>query len=74
MLPPLDTPGCAGRRNCNVNLDDVRWDRPDLDCELQQARGIRRDLQLDETGGAGRCGVRAGEIGGGGKSLGLGAA
>jgi hypothetical protein len=54
MLPPLDTPGCAGRRNCNVNLDDVRWDRPDLDCEFEQARGIRRDLQLDETMGAAR--------------------
>ena len=49
MLPPLDTPGCAGRRTCNVNLDDLRWDRPDIDCEPQQARGIRRNLQLDET-------------------------
>ena len=48
-LPPLDTPGCFGRRNCNVNLDDLRWDRPDLDCEPQQARGIPRNLQLDET-------------------------
>jgi len=38
-----------GRRNCNVNLDDLRWDRPDLDCEPQQARGIPRNLQLDET-------------------------
>jgi hypothetical protein len=32
-----------------VNLDDLRWDRPDLHCELQQARGIPRNLQLDET-------------------------
>ena len=48
-LPPLDTPGCFGRRNCNVNLDDLRWDRPELDCEPQQARGIRRNVQLDET-------------------------
>src|SRR5712672_405585 len=40
MLQPLDPPGCAGRRNCNVNLDNRRWDRPDLDCEPQQARGI----------------------------------
>ena len=40
MLQQLEPPGCAGRRNCNVNLDDRRWDRPDLDCELQQARGI----------------------------------
>ena len=38
-----------GRRNCNVNLDDLSWDRPDLDCEPQQARGIPRNLQLDET-------------------------
>jgi hypothetical protein len=49
VLPPLDMPGCFGRRNCNVNLDDLRWDRPDLDCEPQQARGIRSNLQLDET-------------------------
>ena len=49
VLPSLDAPGCFGRRNCNVNLDDLRWDRPDLDCEPQQARGIPRNLQLDET-------------------------
>src|SRR4029077_20329330 len=36
-------------RNCNVKLDDLDWDRPDLDCELQQARGIPRNLRLDET-------------------------
>ena len=47
--PRRRTPGCAGRRTCNVNLDDLRWDRPDIDCEPQQARGIRRNLQLDET-------------------------
>ena len=29
--------------------EDLRWDRPDLDCEPQQARGIPRNLQLDET-------------------------
>jgi hypothetical protein len=40
---------CCGRRNCKVNLDDLRWDRPDLDCEPQQARAIPRNLQLDET-------------------------
>ena len=40
MLPPLDPPGCADRRTCKVNLDDLRWDRPDLGCELQRARGI----------------------------------
>jgi len=40
VLPPLDMPGCFGRRKCNVNLDDLRWDRPDLDCEPQQARDI----------------------------------
>ena len=38
-----------GRRNCNVNLDELRWDRPDLDCEPQQARVIPRNLQVDET-------------------------
>ena len=36
-------------RNCNVKLDDLHWDRPDLDCEPQQARGIPRNLRLDET-------------------------
>ena len=36
-------------RNCNVKLDDLDWDRPDLNCELQQARGIPRNLRLDET-------------------------
>src|SRR6476660_9115942 len=36
-------------RNCNVKLDDLDWDRPDLDCALQQARGIPRNLRLDET-------------------------
>ena len=35
--------------NCNVNLDDLHWDRPDLDCQFEQARGIPRNLQLDET-------------------------
>ena len=49
MVQPLDTPGCVGRRNCNVNLDNRRWDRPDQDCQLQQARDIPRNLQVDET-------------------------
>ena len=39
----------AGRRNCNVNLDDRRWDRPGLNCEPQQERDIPRNLQLFET-------------------------
>jgi hypothetical protein len=39
-------------RNCNVNLDDLDQDRPDLGCEPQQARSIARNLQLDETDGA----------------------
>ena len=30
-------PECSGRRNCNVNLDELRGDRPDLDYEPQQA-------------------------------------
>jgi hypothetical protein len=38
-----------GRGNCNVNLDQLRWDRLDLGCEPLQARGIRCDLQLDAT-------------------------
>ena len=46
---PAPRPGCSGRRNCNVNLDELRGDRPDLDCEPQQAGGIPRNLQLDET-------------------------
>ena len=37
------------RRNCNVNLDNLGLDRRDLDGEPQQARGIPRNLQLDET-------------------------
>ena len=41
--------GCSGRRNCNVNLDELRGDRPELDCEPLQAGGIPRNLQLDET-------------------------
>jgi hypothetical protein len=49
MLPPLDPPGCADRRTCNVNLDNLRCDRPDLNCEPQQTLGIARNLQLDET-------------------------
>src|SRR6185503_14139541 len=56
-------PGCSGRRNCNVLLDDLHWDRPDLDCEPQQARGIPRNLQLDETmtmGGWGGVWARCG--------------
>src|SRR4029077_15246111 len=40
-------------RNCNVKLDDLHWDRQELDCEPQQARGIPRNLRLDETAGVG---------------------
>jgi hypothetical protein len=44
------SPGEGPRqRNCNVNLDDLDWDRPDMDCEPQHARGIPHHLQLDET-------------------------
>jgi hypothetical protein len=49
MLELLDTPGCSARRNCTVNLDDLRWDCPHVDCEPQQVRVIPRNLQLDET-------------------------
>jgi hypothetical protein len=48
-LQPLDTPGYARRRKCKVNLDDLDWDRPDILRESQQARGVPRNLQLDET-------------------------
>src|SRR3954470_721805 len=44
LLQSLGRPGCSGRRNCNVNLDELRGDRPDLDCEPQQARGIPRNV------------------------------
>jgi hypothetical protein len=64
--------GCACRRNCNVNLDDLRGDRPDLDCEPQQARGIPRNLQLDETGGAGVRKARVARPSGGGVKSGVG--
>ena len=66
--PPLEGPGSArcsrstrpgcGRRNCNVDLNNLRWDRPDLDCEPQQARVIPRNLQVDETGCVGRWRIR----------------
>jgi hypothetical protein len=49
MLKLLDTPGCSGLRNCKVNPDDLRPDRPDLGCESQQVRVIPRNVQLDET-------------------------
>ena len=32
-----------------VNLDELRGDRPDLDCEPEQAGDIPPNLQLDET-------------------------
>ena len=74
---PVGTPGCQGRRNRNVNLDDLWWDRPDQDCELQQARGSNpRSLQLDETvvvvGGGGCCCCCWVEGGGGGERNGSG--
>jgi hypothetical protein len=39
----------AAHRNCNLNLDDLHGDRPDLICEPQRARGIQRDVHPDET-------------------------
>jgi hypothetical protein len=47
-------------RNCNENLDDLEWNRPDSHCEPQQAGDILRNLQPDETivigvGGAAAC-------------------
>ena len=38
-----------------MNLDELRGDRPDLDCEPEQAGDIPPNLQLDETMG---CPVR----------------
>jgi hypothetical protein len=48
VLQPLDIPGCCAG-NCNVNLDNLGLDRPDLDGEPQRARGNVRNLQLHET-------------------------
>ena len=42
-------PCCCGRRNCEVNLNTCAGIRSDLNCEPQQARGIPRNLQVDET-------------------------
>jgi hypothetical protein len=42
-------PGCSDRRNCSVNPNELRRDRPDSDCEPLQARGIASNPQLDET-------------------------
>src|SRR6478609_1941032 len=44
----LDPPGCADRRNCIVYLDSLPGDRSGLLCELQPARGVPRNLQLNE--------------------------
>jgi hypothetical protein len=59
VLPPLDMPGCFGRRNCNVNLDDLRWDRPDLDCEPQQAGASPAIFNWTRQGWSERGGVFA---------------
>jgi hypothetical protein len=48
-LQPHYKPGCSDRRNCSVNLDELRWDRPKLDCQPQQEGVSPRNLQLDET-------------------------
>ena len=37
-------PGSCAHRNCKVNLDDLRWDCPHLDCEPKQARGNPRKV------------------------------
>jgi len=44
-------------RNCNVKLDDLEWDRPDLDCELQQARGVASTKVVYESDPVVRSGV-----------------
>jgi LmbE family N-acetylglucosaminyl deacetylase len=76
--PGSKSPGLR-RRNCNVNLDDLRWDRPDLHCEPQQASGPPSSLRLDETifgdgaldreKGCGRRSCGGGCIGGGVKKV-----
>jgi hypothetical protein len=38
LVAGASTTGCFARRNCNVDLGDLRWDCPLLDCEPQQAR------------------------------------
>jgi hypothetical protein len=47
LLPIAEFAMCIP--NCNVYLDSLRGDRPVLLCEPQPARGVRRNLQLDET-------------------------
>jgi hypothetical protein len=42
--------GCVGRRNCNVNLDDLDQDRPDLNCEPLQAPGMLPVTEDDDDG------------------------
>ena len=64
MPQPLVAPGCSGRRKCNVDLNNLRQDRPDLNCEPQQALRITRNLQLDE-----RVAVVWGEVGGEGAGM-----
>ena len=58
---PLDTPDAPVAENCNVNLDDLDQDRPDLNCEPLQAPGTARNLQLDETGWVGKGSVAVGK-------------
>jgi len=78
VLPPLDTPGCAGRRNCNVNLDD-RAGIVQTKIANPSKRGTSRAIfkwtrHRRRAGAVGETGVLAGAGGSGGKSWGLGAA
>jgi hypothetical protein len=50
-----------GRRNCKVHPNDLRLDRPNLDCNLQQPRGTLANFQLDETAGVGVA-LRGGQV------------
>src|SRR6476619_4632722 len=54
-LQPLDAALLLRTPNCNVNLNTCAGIRPDLNCELQQARGIPRNRQVDETDGWASC-------------------
>jgi hypothetical protein len=42
-------PSAPRHRNCNVNLNDLRWVRPDKGCEPQQAQASLAVFALDET-------------------------
>ena len=48
-LQPLDAALLLRTPKLQCKSEHLRWDRPDLNCEPQQARGIPRNFQVDET-------------------------